>query len=225
MATALKTITVEAYGRTAKTRTFGHHIGIPYWPILAGGVWYNVFTDQMPRKGQILTLQVTADSYKDKATGEDRVSYWCELAPASAQPASQQFYPPIIPFGKPTPNGQIAQTQAPKPLPIPTPQPMPERAATAQPEAKNELSAAISWNDYVRVVRAAHALAMELEPAPDQGAARAAIVNTASIAFTSKQSVGISAPEVTPDEPLGPDAGNELEAGTWLGEPDEPPPF
>ena len=48
----------------------------------------------------------------------------------------------------------------------------------------------IAWADYIRVIRAVHAVAMELEPEveggiPDRSQARAAICNTLAIALTN----------------------------------------
>jgi hypothetical protein len=74
-----KTITVEAATKLRKRKEFGHHIGKPYWGALADGVWYNVFTENRPERGDELRLYVVIDEYRDKK-GDLKLTYWADVA-------------------------------------------------------------------------------------------------------------------------------------------------
>ena len=75
------------------------------------------------------------------------------------------------------------------------------KQAPPTPQAGN--SGRIAWANYIRAVRAAHALALDLEPneeggLPDRSQARAALVNTMAIALTNGR-IELPGPEDEPE--------------------------
>lgn len=73
---------------------------------------------------------------------------------------------------------------------IEKPPPAEEASKPAPPQPGKANGGGIAWIDYLDAIRAAHAVALELEPdveggIPDRSQARAALVNTLAIALTN----------------------------------------
>jgi hypothetical protein len=143
---ATETITVQAVAKQSR-----QYSGQTIWPVKVRddgtkmGVWYNLYTETKPNKGESFTVDCKTNAGKD-----GRMFYDATIV-TMAQPAQ-----PAQSTTQPRPNGGTNNRTTPY---------------------------TVTWSAYEIMAHKAHALAAELEPAPEAGQPRASIFATIMIAF------------------------------------------
>ena len=179
--------------------------------------WINLFGlgPNRPNKGDMFEIDLNMDTYaKD---GAERVSYWADVITASAPAAAPAPARPVGVDAAGALRSLADSLTKPSVYSVNNEQP-----ATPQPLRPLQPDSRPSWADYERVARAAHRLAVELEPRDpsviDPSTARMAFVNTTIIAY-GQGKVGLP-----PEEEIEP--GSDIfNDAPLLGPDDDTPPF
>ena len=155
-------ITVERVTKESKTGVYGAWKDRIYWGVQAGGIWYDVFQDTKPTPGTVLNLQIETSEFKGRTYRRCEV-----LLPAAGQPTQPSAQPTAQPAAQPA-----AQP------PANTQQNRPTNGNTNRTTPYTH-----PWAEYEAMARKAHALAWELEAAPEHGQPRASIFATIMIGY------------------------------------------
>jgi len=173
-----QTIVVDAVTKEPRINDKGrHHKMQQYWAVKPQGkdAWINVYNlTARPSKGQELVLDVGCDQWTPKGSQEVKLSWWADYVPNKPVPAG-------IPEQMVAVGPQKPQSEWPR---LPT---IDQAMKMTPSQLAMPNSHLIPWAEYERTLRAAHAIAMELEysATEDRSQARAAIINTVMIAFTN----------------------------------------